>query len=155
MREHRLTHRGVVQAWQCDHMGHLNVMWYVGKFDEGTWNLLASIGLTPAYLRERKRLMVAVDQCITYRRELLAGDLITVESAVLAVGSSSVRFMHRMRNAETGALASLMILTGVHLDATARKSCPLPPAIRSAAESALLDDADRWSGWPLPAALLE
>jgi acyl-CoA thioester hydrolase len=155
MHEYRLTHRGVIQAWQCDHMGHLNVMWYVGKFDEGTWNLLASIGLTPSYLRERKRLMVAVDQCITYRRELLAGDLITVESAVLAVRSSSVRFMHRMRNAETGALASLMILTGVHLDATVRKSCPLPDDVRSAAEEATLDDAERWSGWPLPAALLE
>lgn len=24
-----LTHRGVVYPWQCDHMGHLNVMWYV------------------------------------------------------------------------------------------------------------------------------
>jgi acyl-CoA thioester hydrolase len=155
MLEQRITHRSVVQSWQCDHMGHMNVMWYVGKFDDGTWNLLASIGLTPTYLRERKRLMVAVDQCITYRRELLAGDLITVESDVLAVRSSSVRFMHRMRNVETGELASLMILTGVHLDATVRKSCPLPDDIRRAAESARLADSDRWSGWPLPAELLE
>ena len=29
-----ITYRGVVYPWQCDHMGHMNVMWYAGKFDE-------------------------------------------------------------------------------------------------------------------------
>jgi acyl-CoA thioester hydrolase len=31
-----LTYRGTVYPWQCDHIGHMNVMWYVGKFDEAT-----------------------------------------------------------------------------------------------------------------------
>jgi hypothetical protein len=34
-----ITYRGVVHPWHCDHMGHMNGMWYVGKFDEATWNL--------------------------------------------------------------------------------------------------------------------
>ena len=42
-----LTYRGVVYPWHCDHMGHMNVMWYVGKFDEGTWQFMAAIGATP------------------------------------------------------------------------------------------------------------
>ena len=32
-----VTYRGVVYPWDCDHMGHMNVMRYVGKFDEATW----------------------------------------------------------------------------------------------------------------------
>ena len=28
------TYRGAVYPWHCDHVGHMNVMWYVGKFDE-------------------------------------------------------------------------------------------------------------------------
>ena len=32
-----ITYRGTVYPWQCDHMGHMNVMWYVGKFDEASW----------------------------------------------------------------------------------------------------------------------
>ena len=24
------TYRGIVYPWHCDHMGHKNVMWYVG-----------------------------------------------------------------------------------------------------------------------------
>src|SRR3954452_23114384 len=29
-----LTYKGAIYPWHCDHMGHMNVMWYVGKFDE-------------------------------------------------------------------------------------------------------------------------
>ena len=68
------TYRGMVYPWHCDHMGHMNVMWYVGKFDEATWNLFAAVGITTAFLKENRRGMAAVQQNITYRRELIAGD---------------------------------------------------------------------------------
>jgi len=31
------TYCGTVYPWQCDHVGHMNIMWYVGKFDEANW----------------------------------------------------------------------------------------------------------------------
>ena len=120
------TYRGVVYPWHCDHMGHMNVMWYVGKFDEATWNLFAAMGVTAAYLRENGRGMAAVQQNITYRRELVAGDTVTVRSAFLEVRDKLARFVHEMRHGETGELAAYCILTGVHIDAEARKSCPFP-----------------------------
>ena len=55
MTELPVTYRGVVYPWHCDHMNHMNVMWYVGKFDEATWNLFALVGLTRAVLRETGR----------------------------------------------------------------------------------------------------
>jgi hypothetical protein len=73
--EQEATYRGTVYPWQCDHVGHMNIMWYVGKFDEANWNLFARLGLTPSYLRGSGRGMAAVQQNITYKRELLAGDL--------------------------------------------------------------------------------
>ena len=33
-------------------MGHMNVMWCVGKFDEATWNLFSEVGITPAFPAE-------------------------------------------------------------------------------------------------------
>ena len=54
----------------------MNIMWYVGKFDEANWNLFAGIGLTPSYLRRSGRGMAAVQQNISYKRELLAGDIV-------------------------------------------------------------------------------
>ena len=124
-----LTYRGVVYPWHCDQMGHMNVMWYVGKFDEATWNLFAAMGVTTAFLREKKRGMAAVQQNITYRRELIAGDTVTVHSAFLEIRDKVARFVHEMRHGETGELAALCMLTGVHLDAVARKSCSFPEEI--------------------------
>src|SRR5215510_8382421 len=96
-----LTYRGTVYPWQCDHMGHMNVMWYVGKFDEATWQLLASLGLTRKRLSQDGAGMVAVDQHIEYKLELLAGDNITIRSAVLEVKDKTIRFVHEMRNDAT------------------------------------------------------
>ena len=67
--ESEVTYRGTVYPWHCDHVGHMNVMWYVGKFDEANWNLFARIGLTPSYLRESGRGVVAVQQSTAYKRE--------------------------------------------------------------------------------------
>ena len=50
-----ITYKGCVYPWQCDQIGHMNIMWYVGKFDEANWNHLARVGITPSYLRTEER----------------------------------------------------------------------------------------------------
>jgi acyl-CoA thioester hydrolase len=133
------TYRGVVYPWHCDHMGHMNVMWYVGKFDEATWNLFAAMGVTAAFLRENRRGMAAVQQNITYRRELVAGDTVSVHSAFLELRDKLARFVHEMRNAESGELAAYCMLTGVYIDAEARKACPFPQEILARSKSLVRD----------------
>jgi acyl-CoA thioester hydrolase len=128
-----VTYRGTVYPWHCDHVGHMNIMWYVGKFDEANWNLFARIGLTPTYLRESGRGMAAVQQNITYKRELLAGDIVEIRSALLEVGEKSIRFLHEMRNGETSELAASCEITGVHMDRQARKSAAFTDAVRRSA----------------------
>jgi acyl-CoA thioester hydrolase len=132
------TYRGTVYPWQCDHVGHMNIMWYVGKFDEANWNLLARLGLTPSYLRGSGRGMAAVQQNIAYKRELLAGDIVEIRSSLLEVGDKSVRFRHEMRNAETGEIAATCEITGVHMDRGSRKSTAFAPDFREAATRLLV-----------------
>ena len=124
-----VTYRGTVYPWQCDHMGHMNVMWYVGKFDEAVWNLFARVGLTPGYLRGAGRGMAALEQHIHYRRELLAGDTVAVNSVITGVGDKVVHVRQTMFNAELGHVAASMDLVGVHLDTAARRAAAFPPAI--------------------------
>jgi acyl-CoA thioester hydrolase len=126
------TYRGAVYPWHCDHMGHMNVMWYVGKFDEATWNLwnlFAMAGVTAAFLKDRRRGMAAVQQNITYRRELHAGETVAVRSAFLEVRAKAAKFVHEMRNAASGEISAICVLTGVHIDTQTRKSCPFPAEI--------------------------
>ena len=101
MNQLELTYRGAVYPWHCDHMGHMNVMWYTGKFDEASWSLLAQIGLTRAYFQEREHGMAALQQNITYKCELKAGDIVSIRSGVLDVQEKIVRILHEMQNEET------------------------------------------------------
>jgi len=107
----------------------MNITWYVGKFDEANWNFIARLGLTPTYLRQSGHGMAAVQQNIAYKRELLAGDIVEIRSSLLEIRDKSIRFLHEMRNAETGEIAAVCVLTGVHIDAETRKSCPFPAEI--------------------------
>ncbi len=124
-----VTYRGVVYPRQCDHMDHMNVMWYVGKFDEATWQWFAMLGLTPSFLRETNRGMAAVQQEITYKRELRAGDVVTIRSGVAEIREKVIRIFHEMCNEETGEIAATTELTAVHLDTVKRKSCAFPDRV--------------------------
>jgi acyl-CoA thioester hydrolase len=116
--------------WHCDHMGHMKVMWYVGKFDEATWHLFASAGLTVKRMRAEGFGMAAVEQRIEYKRELLAGDLITIRSWFQEVRQKVLLFAHEMVNEETQDVAARTFLTAVCLDTNTRKARPLPADVR-------------------------
>ena len=125
--------RGVVHPWQCDHVGHMNIMWYVGKFDEASWDFFARLGATPSYLRESGCGVAGVQQNLSYRREMFPGDVIEITTRLLEVSDRSTRFLHEMRDAVTGETTATCELTAVHLDRTTRKSTPWSPEIRQAA----------------------
>jgi acyl-CoA thioester hydrolase len=129
-----VTYRGAVYASHCDHIGHMNIASYGAKFDEATWVLFCELGLTPSYLRGESHGMAAVQQTITYRKELFAGDVIEIRSHVLEVADRRLRFRHEMRSIETGELAATSEINGVHLDKKAHKSCEFPATVRAAAE---------------------
>lgn len=129
-----VTYHGAIAQWHCDHMGHMNVQFYVGKFDEATWNLCAHIGLTPSYFRDEPFGIAGVQQNITYQRELMAGDVIEIRSHLVEVHERRIRFIHTMRNIATGQIAAKCDLTTVHFDRRARKACPFPESVRVAAE---------------------
>ena len=39
-----ITFRGVVGTWEIDMMGHMNVTWYVAKFNHATWTMFDHVG---------------------------------------------------------------------------------------------------------------
>jgi acyl-CoA thioester hydrolase len=130
MSEWKVTYRGVVYPWHCDHMGHMNVMWYAGKFDEACWQLLAMLGLDRARFAEDGSGMAAVEQHIQYKRELHAGDAVTVQSALLEVKDKSIHMLHKMVHDASGEVAATTVVVGVHIDARIRKAIPLPEEVR-------------------------
>jgi len=132
MSEWKMTYRGIVYPWQCDHMGHMNVMYYANKFDEACWQLLSMLGLNPARFAEEGTGMAAVEQHIQYRRELRAGQAVTIQSAVLEVKEKSIHMLHKLIDDASGEVAATTVVVGVHIDAMLRKAISIPQDVRDA-----------------------
>lgn len=131
------TYRGSVFPWECDANGHMNVRFYVAKFDEGTWQFMAQIGASREELKRRNCGPMAVSQNIAYKRELVPGDTIVVHSSVVSLGTSSCRFRHVMSDIASGAVVAEMELVGVFVDLASRKAMPVWPELRAKAEALL------------------
>jgi acyl-CoA thioester hydrolase len=83
--------------------------------------------------------MAAVEQRIAYRRELHAGDTVAIRTGTIEVKEKTIRFVHEMRNAETGEVSAITLLTGVFLDTAARKACAFPAHFRERMEKLRID----------------
>jgi acyl-CoA thioester hydrolase len=129
MSEMQITYRGVVHPWHCDIMNHMNVVWYVSKFDEASWQFASMLGLNSSYFLKKHMGIAAVQQNITYKSEVAAGTVLTVRSGILEIKEKVARFIHEMRNDTTGEIAAVMELTVVHFNTRKRKSCPFPKAV--------------------------
>ncbi len=122
-----ITHRGVVYPRDLDHMGHVNVVAYMEHFDQATWSFFADVGITPEWIRTAGFALSAVRYDIQFKKELLAGDVVTVRSHFTRIGTSSLTFIHEMANGATGELAAAAAeVTGVLIDRANRRSVPFP-----------------------------
>jgi len=62
-----------------------------------------------------------------------------------------IRFFHEMVNVENGEVAARTELTGVHMDAKARRSRPLPKDVRARAMALVQPDGAAASAGPVGA----
>ena len=134
-----ITFRGLVYPWHCDHMGHMNVQHYVGRFDQATWQMFAMIGITPAYMRDHHCGVAAVRQNISYRCELLPGDPITVRTGILEINQKIIRFYHEMIKDETGEISATTLITGIHMDTQTRRASPFPEDVVAGASRMIVE----------------
>jgi acyl-CoA thioester hydrolase len=131
------THFGIVYPGETDHMGHLNVAYYVQKFDAATWNFFFNIGVTPSMLRERSVGLAAVEQVLNYKKELMPGDVLEIRTRILDLSEKKVRFRHEMIHRESGRVAATCELLGVCFDRGAHKSRAFPVEVFEKAKAAL------------------
>jgi len=123
------TYRGAVFSTDCDEIGHMHVRNYVAKFEEATCQLLGDIGFTPEYFRSNNKSVVSVEHHIKYINELLPKDLIVVQSRVLELNRSSLKFFHRMLNSQTKIVAAEMVIVAVQIGNETRKSAIIPDTV--------------------------
>lgn len=132
------TYLGRVSERECDHLGHMNVQFYVARVSDAAWHVMASIGITPAFIRERRQAPAAVRQEITYLKEALAGDILRMDSGVLEASDRKLTFFHRLTQVETERVVMTSKVFTVNMDLDARRSTLLDPQVLALARARLL-----------------
>lgn len=118
--------RDTIRSWEAGGSGPATLAAYVHRFSAANSHLLAAFGMTPPYMRERRRGFSTFEFQFAATGVLRPGTPVAVRSGLLHVGNSSLRLFHVMLDARTGAELASLHQAGVHFDQEARRPDPLP-----------------------------
>lgn len=121
----KLTYKGAVMTWECDSNRHLNVMYYVNKFEHATRHFNVELGLFVEGTAEEIGIVV-LEQQIKYFREVFEDDLLYIESSLEDIGNKAFTIFHEMYNTRTKLLVSNMKVVLTLFDKIERKALPFP-----------------------------
>jgi acyl-CoA thioesterase FadM len=126
------TLRRPVAPRDCDILGHMNVAAYIDAVSDAMFTLQGVAGLGRREIDATRRSFVAAHIEADYRAEMLAGDVLTMDSRVLSIGTKSARFAHVMTRLSDGATVFTAENVSVHFDLAARRALPIPDDLRQA-----------------------
>jgi acyl-CoA thioesterase FadM len=127
------TARDTVKADEVDATGQLALWAAVQRFSASNAHLLTAFGLTPAYMREARRGFSTFEFQLTMGDEVRPGDPVFVRAGLTHLGKSSMRILHVMTSARSGAEVASLHQSGVHFDQDRRRPVPLPEELRARA----------------------
>lgn len=130
--------RGRVKPADLDEFGHFAVAAFVHRFTDALLQASAALGLTRDYLTTARRGFSTFELALRIAGAPRLGDPYLVETGIAHLGSSSIRFLHRMSDPRTGNEFARLGQFGVQLDLDARRPAPLPDEIRAAAAPLIL-----------------
>jgi acyl-CoA thioester hydrolase len=123
----------VVHPWLCDAMGHLSTRHYLGMFDDAAYQLFALIGYDAAAAEAEQWGWADVRHEIDYRSELAAGAVVRIDGRITAMGRSSITADYRLIDRSGDRVCALLTAKTVCFDLAARRSRPVPDAVREGA----------------------
>jgi acyl-CoA thioesterase FadM len=132
------TARDAIKPRELDATGVAGFAAYIHRFSAANGHVLAAFGVTPDYLKTERRGFSTFEFNLRFGDALRAGDLVRVQSALVHVGNSSMRILHRMTKVGASRPAATLEQAGVHLDMVARRPTPLPDELRGRAKALLV-----------------
>jgi acyl-CoA thioesterase FadM len=118
--------------------GRLALSAFVHRFTAASIQALAAIGATSAYMKTERRGYSTFELALRTTGSPQSGDPVLVETGIAHLGSSSIRFIHRMCDPATGAEYARLGQFGVQLDLDTRRPAALPERLRAAATQLLV-----------------
>ncbi len=121
--------RETIRPEWIDYNGHMNVAYYTLVFDHAVDALFEHIGLGRSYRDAGTGSTFTVEQHITYRREVVEGDEVRIETRLVGFDEKRIHHYHEMFHAADGYLAATTEFLSLHVDLATRRVGPMPEAI--------------------------
>ena len=119
----------VLPEW-IDYNGHMNVSYYVLAFDRSVDAFMELIGISPAYIEQRRTSTFTLEMHVSYIRELHLGDPLRLNCQLLDFDTKRVHYFLHMHHAEDDYLAAVSEQIMVHVDLETRRSSEFPDDVR-------------------------
>ncbi|GAA4970017.1 acyl-CoA thioesterase [Streptomyces hyderabadensis] len=114
-----------VRGYETDTQGHLNQSVYLNYAEHARWSMLQAAGIRQADLVARGVGPVALETTIRFRRELLAGDEVTV-SCAFEWGEGKTFRIRQLVTKTDGTVAAEVEAVGGLMDLKQRRLVPDP-----------------------------
>jgi acyl-CoA thioesterase FadM len=134
--------RDRVKPIDLDQDGKFALAAFVHRFTAGSVQALAAIGATASYLEAERKGYSTFELALQLTESPQLGNAVMVETAIVHLGNSSIRFLHRMYDPADGREFARLGQFGVQLDLDTRRPAGLPEPLRSAAARLLVPAPD-------------
>lgn len=116
----------VVPEEYADANGHLNVRHHLALYDDAEWSLFDEFGAGSRAAEEGVGGMFALEQHLTYRREVVVGDEVAVQVRMLARDERSLHLVSYLVNLTRGEVAGSMEALEGYVSYATRRLTPWP-----------------------------
>jgi len=127
------TARDRVKPRDLDADGNFALAAFVHRFTAGCMQALAAIGATATYLETERKGFSTFELALQVAGWPLLGSPVLVETGIVHLGNSSIRFAHRMFDPADGDEFARLSQFGVQLDLDTRRPAALPEVLRAPA----------------------
>ncbi len=128
-----------VKPWEANEAGKLSLFGFVERFSTANLINMNEAGMSSSYMRAEKRGFATFETRLTLFSPTPAiGESVAISSGILELGKSSVKILHEMKLARGARRVARFFQAGVHFDLEARRSAPLPDALRAQARRLLI-----------------
>ena len=132
------TARDRVKPMDLGPDGNFTLAAFVHRFTAASVQALAAIGATASYLESARKGYSTFELALQASGWPRLGSPVLVETGIVHLGNSSIRFMHRMSDPVDGRELARLSQVGVQLDLDTRRPAALPETLRAAAARLLI-----------------
>lgn len=115
----------VPDEW-IDHNGHMNLARYADAFYRAVRHLSDALGFSPEFKERTSTASFAANLAISYRREVVAGERIRLESRIIDHDRKRIHAWHELILDDSDTVAATAELLSLNIDRTTRRVADMP-----------------------------